>query len=103
MSYANHDQSGMRPAPAVPFSEFTAPMAYIGEAVYTAVEMAAKGIAAAFRAVARVAQRHRTQSQLMTLDDRTLQDIGVSRSEIRYIARRVSEDAGYDFRRYGGL
>ena len=96
MSYADHDQPWMKPAPAVPFSAFTVPLATIGEALYAAV-------AAVFRAVARIARRHRTQSRLMTLDNRTLQDIGVARSEIRYVARRMSDDAGYDFRRYGGL
>ena len=103
MSYADHPEHGMGPAPAVPFSAFTAPMEFVGQSVYSAFEMAAKGIAAVYSALARMLRQHRAQSHLMSLDDRTLQDIGVARSEIRYIAKRVSEDAGYDHRRHGGF
>ena len=103
MSYANPNHGRMGQAPAVPFSEVTAPMEAVGQSVYTAIEMAAKAVYAGFTGVASMFRRHRAQSQLMALDDRTLQDIGVSRSEIRYIAKRVSEDTGYDHRRHGGL
>ena len=103
MSYADHRGHGIRPTPAVPFSEFTAPMEFVGQSIYAAFEMAVKATTAAFSAVARKVRQHRAQNQLMALDNRTLQDIGVARSEIRYIARRVSEDAGYDHRRHGGF
>ena len=103
MSYADHPQHGMRPAPAVPFSEFTAPMEAVGQSVYVAGETVAKAIYSVFAAIARMVRQHRARNQLMALDDRTLQDIGVSRSEIRYIAQRVSDDPGYDHRRTGGL
>lgn len=103
MSYANQNHQGMSPAPAVPFSEFTAPMEVVGQNVYLAFAMAAKGVTAVVGAVGRAARRHQAQSQLMSLDDRTLRDIGVSRSEIRYIAKQVSDNPSTDYRRHSGL
>ena len=102
MSYASHSDSRSGSAHAVPFSEFTAPMMVIGESVYTAFEMASKAVYQGTSAIVRSWQRHRSESQLRALDDRTLQDIGVSRSEIRYLAKRVSEDPNFDFRRHSG-
>lgn len=102
MSYANHSGHGLRPTPAVPFSAFTAPVEAVVQSAYTLFERAAKAVGAAFAGIARAMRRHRARSQLAALNDRTLQDIGVSRSEIRYLARRAAEQPGAD-PRFGGF
>ena len=92
MSYANHQQSRLGPSPFVPFSEFTAPMTVVAQGVQAAFETAASTVVAVVAAIGRMRRRHQAQSQLMSLDDRTLRDIGVSRSEIRYLARRAGDE-----------
>lgn len=99
MSYANHHHhSRMGPTPAVPFSEFTAPFAIVAQGVLAAFETAARLVSAGVAAVARMRRRHQAQCQLMSLDDRTLRDIGVSRSEIRYLAQRAADEPTSDGR-----
>ena len=97
MSYANYPDHGMAPAPAVPFSEFTAPMMYIGEAIYGAFETAAKAVHSAFAWIVRKVRAYETVQHMSALDERTLQDIGVGRSEIRYVAQRAAESSRYDY------
>jgi uncharacterized protein YjiS (DUF1127 family) len=94
-SYANHRPDRRI---SVPFAEFVAPMSHIGEAVYTAIEGTAGLVGQAFR-TAKVKARARKQVNVLSgLDDRTLKDIGVRRSEIRYVARKVAENPGLDYR-----
>ena len=60
------------------------------------------GATSAIRRLARavrVAWRERTAAKtLSSLDDRTLKDIGVSRSEIPYLASRHANTDGIDYR-----
>ncbi len=98
MSYANHHHSRLGPTPAVPFSELTAPVAVVAQGVQAAFETVARVVGAGVAAIARMRRRHQAQCQLMSLDDRTLRDIGISRSEIRYLARRAVDEPRADGR-----
>jgi uncharacterized protein YjiS (DUF1127 family) len=72
---------------------------FVGEAVYAAVDSAARAVGRSFRAtVVKVRERQSVQT-LSGLSDHTLRDIGVSRSEIAYLARVVAERPGINYRR----
>lgn len=98
MSYRNDAHYQMPHRINVPFAEFVAPITFVGETVYTAIEASAKAVGQAFRA-AKVKVRERSAiATLAELDDLTLKDIGVRRSEIRFLARKVAENPGVDYR-----
>ena len=76
----------------VPFAEVFAPFYSRGEAIVTAADGLFRFGARVIRAIAVKARERATIDALSDLDDRTLKDIGVSRSDIRYIARRTAVD-----------
>ena len=63
-----------------------------------AAETALGVIARAFRSTRAKARENSAIKILSGLDDRTLRDIGVPRSEIRSIARKMAENPGMDYR-----
>jgi uncharacterized protein YjiS (DUF1127 family) len=80
------------------FADLVAPLNFVGEAVYTAVEAAAGLVGRAFRAAKAKARERSAVNSLSGLDDETLKDIGIGRSEIRYVARKLAADSGVDYR-----
>ena len=98
MSYRYY--TGYRPhrSYTVPFAELVAPMNYVGEGIYTTVDAAAGFVVRALRAIRVKARENSAINILSGLDDRTLRDIGVPRSEIRSIAREMAENPGMDYR-----
>ncbi len=98
MSYRTYANYRMNQAFRVPFAEFTAPMSFVGKAVYTAVEAAARLVGQAFRATKVKVRERAAINGLAALDDRTLKDIGVRRSEICFLAHKVAENPGVDYR-----
>ena len=98
MSYAHDHYYHRRTGARVPFAEFTDSFKAAGEAAYEAFDATKRF----FESVAETAvRRHRervTFEELSGLADHVLRDIGVSRSEIGYIAKRVAADPDYDHR-----
>lgn len=80
----------------IPFAEFTAPMSYVGEAIYTAMEAFAHFVRQAYEAHQVKARERSTINELRALDDRVLKDIGVRRSDISSIARTLAQNPGVD-------
>lgn len=98
MRYRNDAGYPMQDRINVPFAELLAPITYVGDAAYTAMVAVARLVGRAFRA-ARVRARERAAiATLMALDDRMLKDIGVDRSGIHYLVRKVAENPGVDYR-----
>lgn len=98
MSYGSQtDFEPQRPY-KVPFAEVTAPMRPLGEAIYLAVAAVARSLHEAVRAHRVRARERSVVDALAALDDRTLKDIGVPRSEIRTLARAVAKTSGDDYR-----
>ena len=85
-------------ADAMPSSAFTAAAS---SEVAHAAEIGHRATSAIRRlaSAARVSWRERAAAKtLSSLDDRTLKDIGVSRSEIPYLANRHANTDGIDYR-----
>jgi uncharacterized protein YjiS (DUF1127 family) len=98
MSYNNYAHYRTQNRINVPFAEFVAPFAFVGEAVYTAANAGARVVGKAFRAAMAKVRERAAVATLSNLDDRILKDIGVRRSEIHFLARRVAENPGVDYR-----
>lgn len=98
MSYRNNAGYRMQDRINVPFAELFAPVAFVGEAAYTAVSAVANFAAKTIRAVRTRARERAAIAVLTALDDRMLKDIGVDRSGIRYLVRKVAENPGVDYR-----
>lgn len=82
------------------FAELVAPLGFIGEAVYAGVAGVGRKFARTFRAIEVTVREHKAVACLSELDDRTLKDIGVQRSEIRYLAHRVARAKGIDYKTF---
>ena len=65
----------------------------LGEAAIQALKAAGRASAKFIATVQRNLLASRTASELMALDDRTLKDIGVYRSDIYAVARKLKETA----------
>ena len=93
-------QSGHRGTESqdVPFGHFVSPMSHMGEAVYTAFAEISGVAGKIARAIHRKLRERASIQALSNLDDHQLADIGISRSDIHYLARRVAENPGFDHR-----
>ena len=98
MTYASYTRHKVHESQKVPFEEFVEPTRFVGEAFYSASEAIAQAATRVFKEAV-VSSRERTSvKELSALSDHTLKDIGVDRSEIRYLARRVAENPQADYR-----
>jgi uncharacterized protein YjiS (DUF1127 family) len=98
MRYRYHADYRVHESANAHFADLVAPMTFVGEAVHTAVEAAAGLVGQAFRAAKAKARERSAVNALSELDDGTLKDIGIPRSEIRYVARKLAENSGVDYR-----
>jgi len=98
MSYRNNAGFPVQERANVPFAELFAPVAFVGEAVYTAMGAVVRIVGKAVRAVRARARERAAIAVLSALDDRMLKDIGVDRSGIQYLVRKVAENPGVDYR-----
>jgi uncharacterized protein YjiS (DUF1127 family) len=73
----------------VPFLELVAPVQFVGAAVMGAIALAGRAVCRSKTRIAHLANVRRTTAELEALDDLLLRDIGVSRAEIRAIAKRA--------------
>ena len=76
----------------IPFREFVAPNLQVGETLATVLLAGFRATASAVKAVNAWRWERKTRIELASLDDRTLADIGVARSEIRALAREAAEN-----------
>ena len=97
-SYRYYDGAEIR----VPFAEVTSPMNYMGEAICTGFDAVFRATGKAFHAVATKIRERRAIAELSELDDRTLADIGISRSLIHHVAKKVAENPGVNYRIFTG-
>ena len=98
MSPASHVRYQTETPPFVAFVNYDAPASHVGDAILTGLGATVRPIVRrfkAFRVKIREAQAART---LARLDDRTLEDIGLRRSQIGHVARLVAENPGVDYR-----
>jgi len=98
MSYARYAEQRVGEATQVPFSHFVAPFGFVGDTVYGAFESLADITKRAFGAFQAKAHEREAVRTLIRLDDRTLRDIGVQRTEIRYVVRRATDNPEIDYR-----
>ena len=82
----------------VPFGHFVSPMNTVGEAVYTAFSEASAVAGKVAKAIHAKLRARASIKALSDLDDHQLADIGIHRSDIAYLARRVAENPGFDHR-----
>ena len=75
----------------MPFYDFVAPNLYVGEAVATVRSAVFRALERGVTAVKRWRRETTTRQALASLDNATLADIGVPRSEIPAIARAMAE------------
>jgi uncharacterized protein YjiS (DUF1127 family) len=94
-SYARHNQYGSH---KVTFEDLVEPTRYVGEAFYNASEALTKAAARVVKETAAKARARASIKELSALSDHVLKDIGVKRSEIRELARRVAENPDTDYR-----
>lgn len=79
-----------------PIAGHALPLRYLGEALCIALEAAARiSLRAPRLAVAKWRERM-TIERLSGLDDHTLQDIGIDRSQIPHLVRRLIDDRRLD-------
>lgn len=86
----NHDRSYMASTPKSLAVGLTAPANKIGEGVTAAFAMAFEFTGNVVREIARRHKRNKTIRTLKGLSTHTLQDIGISRSDIYRVADEVS-------------
>ena len=76
----------------VPFYDFVEPHLYVGEVVATGVTALFDAVERGYKAINRWRWERTTRNALASLDNTTLADIGVARSEIPAIARAAAEN-----------
>jgi uncharacterized protein YjiS (DUF1127 family) len=79
----------------VPFYDFVAPTLYVGEALATVLSAAYETATRGVTAFNRWRWERETRNALANLDDATLADVGVARSEIAAVARKAAENPTY--------
>ena len=98
MNYASYARHRVEGSQRVPFEEFVQPTRFVGEAFYSASEAVARAASRFFRETVVKSRERASVRELSDLSDHTLKDIGIHRSEIRQLARRVAETPGTDYR-----
>ena len=100
MSYTSyHDHRGYL-ASGVPFVAYTESFRTTGETIYDVIVSFCRFVSRTVRAAGARKREYRTVQVVSGLSDQTLNDIGVQRSEIRYIARCMASNPGTDYRAF---
>lgn len=87
----------------VPFSSLLTPFAYLGEAFVTATTTTFEWSASAHARSRRKAAVKATALALRRLDKHTLDDIGVTWTDIAFVTERAAEDPSFDTRSFTRL
>ena len=91
--HANHCVYDLGPAP---LESFEGPIT--GVRPHTVIDAMAGAVARAFAAAQAKMRERATIREISNLDDHILNDIGLPRSEIRAMARKLAENPGLDHR-----
>ena len=94
--YGNHNRHSGHAG--VPFVAYVEAQSQMGHAVYETFGSLARAVRKFAQAVQRMHSERKTYHALARLDDRTLQDIGLSRSDISSVARKTAEAKASDYR-----
>lgn len=76
--------------PHVPFSTVFQPVDAIAESIYQAVAFVAGAVARTIGSINRAIAHRQTVRALSRLDDHMLRDIGINRSQIMSVSRKVN-------------
>ena len=82
----------------VPFAVLVEPTRFVGETVYDTSKTIRQATARAFGAIVKHVKMRATVKEVSELSDHTLEDIGIDRSKIESLARRVVENPSVDYR-----
>ena len=98
MSYVSESNQHHFRRASVPFAEYTESFRTMGEAVYDAFDIMVEVVVRVGRAASTKMQERKAANMVSELSDHTLEDIGVHRSEIRYVAARSAANPEVDYR-----
>ena len=94
--------SGFSPAShsptRVPFFEVVEPQPFVGSAIASALWSTFDTLERAAKAAWRRYRAYKTEKALLALDDATLKDIGVYRSEIQAVALESAKHPNFSYR-----
>ena len=82
----------------VPFSHLVEPTRFVGEALYEITDAVVRAAKRAGAAMVKRVRTRKTVTELSSLNDHILNDIGIDRSEIGWLAHRVAEQPHVDYR-----
>ena len=100
MSYASYYEHHRRFASVPPFVKFTESFGETSETAYDVFDTFGRFISRAVRDAGTKMREYKSVKAVSGLSDEVLKDIGVQRSEIRYVARRVAENPGLNYRTF---
>ena len=101
MTYAKGAKHAALSSRTGSFEEFVEPTRFVGEAFYNASEAMSQAAHRVFKGTLAKARARASVEELAGLSDHTLRDIGVSRSDIRYLGGRAAKQSGSDDGAFG--
>lgn len=98
MTYAGYTEYRLNQVQKVPFKAYTDFMSTISEAVCFALESIVRFVVRGVEDFRAKRTERATRGALSDLNDRTLKDIGIHRSQINSVSRHAAQDPNFDHR-----